>query len=211
MSDHSLLWGQLSDLLSGLFSMQNVGIAKFLRHSVSCEEYSPCSRRKDPPTWRAEATAYWIINSSFRVGVNDPLGVGPPARGLELLMVPSWPISAKARLNIMIGFLVFALAIELTCSVTVVPPQPGTVRDGIRMKGNLRIYSDGRLVDFQSGMTTYIDSSELKQTTAVPSILALDKEINDIFLSLTEREQIYALKTAGNSIRNIARFFVLHD
>lgn len=53
-------------------------------------------------------------------------------------------------------------------------------------------------------MTTHTTSSGKQQTTANPSILALDKQIDSRFLSVMEREEIYALHVAGHSIRQIA-------
>ncbi|MFJ2468511.1 IS30 family transposase [Glutamicibacter sp. NPDC087583] len=75
---------------------------------------------------------------------------------------------------------------------------------GIRKCGNKRIYPDGRVVDYNSGMTTYTTEAGRRQSTANPSILALDKLIDPRFLSMTEREEIYALTIAGHSIRQIA-------
>ncbi|MFB9073037.1 hypothetical protein ACFFX0_23320 [Citricoccus parietis] len=56
-----------------------------------------------------QASSYWARYSSFCAGVKDLRGLGPPARGPGLLMDPSWPTSAKARFDIMIGFLFLAL------------------------------------------------------------------------------------------------------
>jgi IS30 family transposase len=75
---------------------------------------------------------------------------------------------------------------------------------GIRKSGNKRFYPDGRVVDYNSGMTTYTTESGRRQSTANPSILALDKQIDQRYLSMSEREQIYALGVAGHSIRQIA-------
>lgn len=75
---------------------------------------------------------------------------------------------------------------------------------GIRRTVSYRAYPDGRVVDYKRGMTTYVGSSGKKPRTANPSIPALDKQIDDRILSLTKREEIYALKMAWNSIRQIA-------
>lgn len=46
--------------------------------------------------------------AGFGAEVNDPRGLGPPVRGPELLVDPPLPISVKARVDIMLGFLVLA-------------------------------------------------------------------------------------------------------
>ncbi|ASN40971.1 IS30 family transposase [Arthrobacter sp. 7749] len=82
-----------------------------------------------------------------------------------------------------------------------------TARDwdnGVRRSGHRRFYPDGRVVDYKSGMTMYTDASGRKQATANPSVLALDKQIDNRFISLTEREEIYALRIAGSSMRQVA-------
>jgi len=82
-----------------------------------------------------------------------------------------------------------------------------TARDwdnGIRKTAKGRIYPDGRVVDYNSEMTTHTTPTGKQQTTANPSILALDKQIDSRFLSVMEREEIYALNVAGHSIRQIA-------
>ncbi|MHC6175857.1 IS30 family transposase [Glutamicibacter sp. X7] len=77
--------------------------------------------------------------------------------------------------------------------------------NGIRRSGDKRFYPDGRVVDYNSGMITHTAPSGRQQNTANPSILALEQQINPRFLSMMEREEIYALSIAGHSIRQIAQ------
>lgn len=76
--------------------------------------------------------------------------------------------------------------------------------NGVKHINNTRIFPDGRVVDYNSGMTTDTTESGRQQSTANPSILALDKQIDPRYLSIMEREEIYALNVAGHSIRQIA-------
>src|ERR1035437_7264405 len=60
------------------------------RHSVIWEEYSPCWRRYAPPWPWVRAASYAARCSSFCAGVNDRRRVGPPKRGCEGSIRPSW-------------------------------------------------------------------------------------------------------------------------
>lgn len=75
---------------------------------------------------------------------------------------------------------------------------------GIRRSGNKRFYPDGRVLGYNSGMTTHATESGRQHNTASPSLPALEKQIDPRYLSMTEREEIYALCIAGHSIRQIA-------
>jgi len=78
---------------------------------------------------------------------------------------------------------------------------------GVRQFYGGRVYPDGRVVSYPAAeriarvkrpRTTYLvsDRADLDR---------LERPINPRFLSLTEREQIHDLRTAGHSIRSIAR------
>ena len=74
---------------------------------------------------------------------------------------------------------------------------PRTGRDwhqGIRHTANARIYPDGRVVDYNTGMTQ-------KQA----ALARLEKSIDARFLALAERELITDLLSTGASLREIAR------
>ena len=74
---------------------------------------------------------------------------------------------------------------------------PRTGRDwhqGIRHTANARIYPDGRVVDYNTGMTR-------KQA----KLARLEKSIDARFLALAERELITDLLSTGASLREIAR------
>src|SRR5450759_2599803 len=62
----------------------------YLRHSVIWEEYRPCWRRYAPPWPWVRAASYAARCSSFCAGVNDRRRVGPPKRGCEGSIRPSW-------------------------------------------------------------------------------------------------------------------------
>ena len=69
---------------------------------------------------------------------------------------------------------------------------------GIRKINNRRIYPDGRVIEYKSGVTTYPPS------TAVTSVAALEAVIDARYLSLPEREKIRDATATGSSIRAIA-------
>lgn len=74
---------------------------------------------------------------------------------------------------------------------------PRTGRDwhqGIRHTANARIYPDGRVVDYNTGMAQ-------KQA----ALARLEKSIDARFLALAERELITDLLSTGASLREIAR------
>src|SRR5665811_2127679 len=64
--------------------------SRSLRHQVIWEEYSPCWRRYAPPWPWVRAASYAARCSSFCAGVNDRRRVGPPKRGCEGSIRPSW-------------------------------------------------------------------------------------------------------------------------
>lgn len=74
---------------------------------------------------------------------------------------------------------------------------------GTRHSRNRRHFADGRIVDYTTGVTEYVDPPDPEGTRA--SISALDRPIHPKFLSLEEREQIRDFSRAGSSIRDIAR------
>lgn len=79
-----------------------------------------------------------------------------------------------------------------------------TARDwdnGVRRLGPRRLYPDGRLVDYKTGMTTFLDSAETSPSTTISQ---LQKKLDPRFLSLEEREQIRDLLRDGFSLRSIA-------
>lgn len=77
--------------------------------------------------------------------------------------------------------------------------------NGVRKLGGARIYPDGRHVDYKRGVTTTIDPSGALSSAPAPGMAALEKAICPRYLSLQERERIYALHQAGESMRSIAR------
>lgn len=76
---------------------------------------------------------------------------------------------------------------------------------GVRRSGNVRIYPDGRRVDYKRGVTTTVDPSGALSSAPAPTMAALDQAICSRYLSLQEREQIYALHQTGESMNAIAR------
>lgn len=76
---------------------------------------------------------------------------------------------------------------------------------GVRRSGNVRIYPDGRRVDYNRGVTTTVDPSGALSSAPAPTMAALDQAICPRYLSLQEREQIYALHQTGESMNAIAR------
>lgn len=82
-----------------------------------------------------------------------------------------------------------------------------TVQDwdnGVKRVKNNRIYPDGRVVDYNSGMTTHTTKAGQHQVTSHSRLDAMGPQIDARFLSIGEREEIYALSIAGHSIRQIA-------
>lgn len=76
--------------------------------------------------------------------------------------------------------------------------------NGIKRVKNTRIYPDGRVVDYNSGMTTHTTKSVQQQVTSHSRLDAMGPQIDARFLSIGEREEIYALNIAGLSMRQIA-------
>src|SRR5450759_598865 len=70
--------------------------SRSLRHSVIWEEYRPCWRRYAPPVPLAAAASYEARCSSFCEGVNDRR-VGPPLRGREGSIRPSWGTGVRVE------------------------------------------------------------------------------------------------------------------
>ena len=75
---------------------------------------------------------------------------------------------------------------------------------GVRRSGNVRIYPDGRRVDYKRGVTTTVDPSGALSSAPAPTMAALDQAICSRYLSLQECEQIYALHQTGESMNAIA-------
>ena len=67
---------------------------------------------------------------------------------------------------------------------------------GIKHTGHVRIYPDGRRVDYNTGMTTLL---------AGPALPALEAQLDPRFLTLKDREVIADLHRAGHSLRAIGR------
>lgn len=65
---------------------------------------------------------------------------------------------------------------------------------GIRKLGNGRVYPDGRRVDYNTGMTTYV---------AEPVLPVLEAVLHHRFLTLADRETIADMHRAGASLRTI--------
>ena len=76
---------------------------------------------------------------------------------------------------------------------------------GVRHSNGARIYPDGRHVDYKRGVTTTVDPSGAPSSAPAPGMAALEKAICPRYLSLQERERIYALHQTGESMRSIAR------
>ena len=75
-----------------------------------------------------------------------------------------------------------------------------TARDwdqGIRRSSNRRIYPDGRIIDYNSGVAT-------APSGIISTITALEAVIDARYLSLVERERIRDAAATGASIRSIA-------
>ena len=69
---------------------------------------------------------------------------------------------------------------------------------GIRKIGNARLHSDGRRIDYKTGVTTIAG-------TPAPSLAAVEAEMHPRFLTVTERELIADLRRCGQSLRAIGR------
>ncbi|WP_445009107.1 IS30 family transposase [Rhodococcus marinonascens] len=85
---------------------------------------------------------------------------------------------------------------------------PRTAKDwdrGIRGSRNARIYPDGRVVDYTSGVTTMTTpaagSGPVQQTVVMTKV---DTPISARYLSLEEREKLRDMSAAGASLRTIA-------
>jgi len=81
-----------------------------------------------------------------------------------------------------------------------------TARDwdqGIRRSNTRRIYPDGRVIDYNTGVTTYPSPVDSEKAHALTN--AAGKPIDARFLSLPEREVIRDLSAAGSSVRAIAQ------
>lgn len=68
---------------------------------------------------------------------------------------------------------------------------------GIRKSNGRRLYPDGRLVDYERGVTTIIRSRTC-------DVAGVEKVLSVRFVSLAEREQIADLRRAGLSVRAVA-------
>jgi transposase, IS30 family len=75
---------------------------------------------------------------------------------------------------------------------------------GVRRTQNGRIYPDGRAVDYNSGMTTMTTAAGALTVTRTVPLKALDKVIDERFLSIQEREIIRDMLAAGDPQRKIA-------
>lgn len=79
-----------------------------------------------------------------------------------------------------------------------------TARDwdnGVRKTAHRRYYPDGRVVDYKTGITTFVDGA---QPVTPMGMAQLQKELDPRFLSLEEREQIRDLLRDGLPLRRIA-------
>lgn len=77
-----------------------------------------------------------------------------------------------------------------------------TARDwdrGIRKIGNARLHSDGRWIDYNTGVITTVD------TRSTPSLAAVEADLHPRFLTVTDREMIADLQRGGQSLRAIGR------
>lgn len=73
---------------------------------------------------------------------------------------------------------------------------------GTRRTGKRRVFADGRVVDYTTGMTTYTDQTAVAER---PLFDRLQKSLHPRLLSLEERERIGDLVREGHSIRQIAQ------
>ena len=84
---------------------------------------------------------------------------------------------------------------------------PRTAEDwdrGIRKTRNGRLYPDGLLVDYTSGVSTMTSAAARASQLQIPGMATLDKPIDARFLSLPERESIRDLHSSGASLRAVA-------
>lgn len=70
---------------------------------------------------------------------------------------------------------------------------------GIRKIGHARLHSDGRRIDYKTGVTTIVP------VASEPSVSVVEAELHPRFLTVTERELIADLHRAGASLRAIGR------
>ncbi|WP_194908390.1 IS30 family transposase [Catenulispora rubra] len=70
---------------------------------------------------------------------------------------------------------------------------------GVRKTNGSRVYPGGRLVDYKTGVTTYVGR------LAEPSMAVLEAELHPRFLTLAEREMIADLLRQDVSLREIGR------
>lgn len=163
------------------FSREEIARLKagFLAEFSKCGNASEAARRVGAK--RGSVTA-WLRAAG--IAARAPAGPGTGHRR------PDHPAKAEyARLR--------AAGLGNAAAARKVGINPRTGRDwhqGIRHAGNARIYPDGRVVDYNTGMTR-------KQAT----LTRLEKSIDARFLALTERELITDLLSTGVSMREIAR------
>jgi IS30 family transposase len=70
---------------------------------------------------------------------------------------------------------------------------------GIRKIGNARLHTDGRRIDYTTGMTTIVGAA------SAPPLAAVEAELHPRFLTVTERELIADMHRQGQSLRVIGR------
>lgn len=76
---------------------------------------------------------------------------------------------------------------------------------GVRKTSNGRIYPDGRVVDYNGGVTTHASPDPGARPAPSAGLDPLEKALDARFLSLPERETIRDLLGAGASVRAVAR------
>lgn len=77
-----------------------------------------------------------------------------------------------------------------------------TARDwdqGIRQIGHSRLHTDGRLIDYTTGVTTIVAAG------SKASVAAVEAALHPRFLTVTERELIADMRREGRSVRAIGR------
>lgn len=80
-----------------------------------------------------------------------------------------------------------------------------TARDwdrGIRKIGGARLHPDGRLIAYNTGVTT---STTTTTTVSTPPLAAVEADLHPRFLTIIERESIADLRRCGQSLRAIGR------
>lgn len=153
--------------------------AAFLTEFAQCGNASEAARRVG--AHRGSVTA-WLRSAGIPAAV--PGGPGSGQRR------PEHPVKGEYRR-------LRSQGVSNNAASGMVGIHPRTGRDwhrGIRHTSNARIYPDGRIIDYNTGMTT-------KQTT----LARLETSIDARFLSLAERELITDLLSRGVAIREIAR------